>query len=194
GKRASTSFYQNKSDFDGLKYRFQTALLVSNSDLFWKKLVLARLPLELQVGLPHQLEGELAGLARFRFKPDDSVRVPGEDSFPSAAAFHGVAQGELRFLPLKSLIVFRFEQLTFHSGRTDLKRVMSRHHVFRVQHGTHLLRHQAAIGVGNALRLIDGDAHKPGVAAAFDLDLDEFQALGLRHSLRDFLDFPRYDC
>jgi len=55
------------------------------------------------------LEGELAGLARFRFKPDDAVGVAGEDSFPSAPAFNRVAQGKLRLLPLKSLVVFRFE-------------------------------------------------------------------------------------
>ncbi len=71
-------------NLDGLKDRFQSALL------FCCRLVLsidpAGLPLELQVGLLHLIEGNAHGLARRGFERDDAVREAGQRAFPSCAA------------------------------------------------------------------------------------------------------------
>ena len=64
-------------------------------------------------------------------------------------------------------------------------------HVLDVQNGSHLLRNEFAIGVGDAFRLVDKNAQKPAAAAAQQLNVDNFEAFAGADSFGDFLHFCR---
>src|ERR1035438_2238615 len=52
--------------------------------------------------------------------------------------------------------------------------------------------HGFAISVRDALGLIDRDAYKALIPAAFHFHLDQFEPFGIRHALRDLPDFGRH--
>ena len=56
------------------------------------------------------------------------------------------------------------------------------------------MRHELAIGMGDALRLVDENAQNPAAAAAQELDVDHFQTFAGRHAPRDFLHLFHYRC
>src|SRR6202011_48064 len=93
----------------------------------------------------------------------------------------------------KALVVAGLEELALHPGRADFEGVLAaRNYIFDIEDGSDMVRHQFAICVGDSLRFIDRDSHEAMRAAALDFDLDEFEALGPGHSLRDLFDFGRH--
>ena len=64
-----------------------------------------------------------------------------------------------------------------------------RNHVLDVQNRAHVLRNELAIGVRDALRLVDEDAQNPAVAAAQQLDVDNLDAFAGAYALRNFPHF-----
>ncbi len=66
--------------------------------------------------------------------------------------------------------------------------------VFRIQNGAHLVRNEFAIAMGDAVRLINNDEQHLMASRAFQIDFNDLDALGLRDTLGDFLDFRDDAC
>src|ERR1017187_10302490 len=131
------------------------------------------LPLELQIGLLHLVEGEPQSLPRLRFERYVAVFESGQSPFPIAPALHGIPQSDPGFLALETLVVLRLEELAFHSGRADFERILAaRDDVFDIQNSAYLLRDELAIAMRYAIGLVDGDPDEAVHAASFDLDLN----------------------
>jgi hypothetical protein len=81
-------------------------------------------------------------------------------------------------------------QPSFEAGGAYLKGVApAGHKIFDIENGADLMGHILAIRVGDAGRFIDGDSDQAMPrATAFDLNLDELQALGFGHAVSDFFD------
>ena len=81
---------------------------------------------------------------------------------PVALIFHRLAQDDLDLLADEALELARLGELALDPGRTDFERVVrAGNHVFDIQNGAHVLRNEFAIGVRDALRLVDKNAQNP---------------------------------
>src|SRR4051794_17942992 len=115
-----------------------------------------RLPLELQIGLIHLIQGNLVELSFRRFQLDPVVFKPSQLSNPARLIFDRLSKDDFRFLTEETLKIGGLSQLTLHTRGTHLQGVrISGYYIFGVQHGAKLVRHKLTIRVGNTLRLID---------------------------------------
>ena len=94
------------------------------------------------------------------------------------------------FVADKTTESFQFAQLALNAGRADLQAV--RVHLI-VSSASRIApawcRDRLAIAMGHAFRLIDNDEQHLMAPCAFQIDLNDLDALGLRDTFGDFLDF-----
>src|SRR5579883_673382 len=125
------------------------------------------LPLELEVGLLDLIQREPQAFARRRFQSDDSFGDAFQQTRPMALAFHSLAQDNFYFPAREALKLLGFREPALDARRADLQRVgASRDCVLHIQDGAHVLRDELAVGMADALRLVDDDAQDPARAAA----------------------------
>src|SRR5690242_10268700 len=151
------------------------------------------LPLELEMGLVHLVEGKLHSLTRLGFDPNVAVLESGKRAVPVPPAFHRLPEREFGLLPAETFVVLRLEQLTLHAWRADLQRVPAAlNHVFDIQNRAYLLGNQLAIGMRYASGFVDRNPDEPLVTSALHFDFDHLQTFGAGHPLRNFFDFRRH--
>src|SRR5258705_10232805 len=122
-----------------------------------------------------------------------------------ALILHRLAKNHLDLLPDEALEFARFAEFPLHSRRAHFQAVArSGDHILYVENGSNVLRNKFAIRQGNALRrrkvhglsgsgrAVDKNAQNPIAAAAYEIHIDNFDALAGANPLRD-LDYLVYD-